>query len=86
MFFICVFFYSIFNLNHYKFLEPYSNELIEQLRDTFERCGEPFAEGVYAGMLGPSGATRSELRMLEQLHADVYGMSTVTKFFLCCEL
>jgi len=39
--------------------------------------GVPLAEGVYAGVAGPSYETPAEVRMLRMLGGDVTGMSTV---------
>jgi purine-nucleoside phosphorylase len=47
------------------------------LRNTAEKRGITLREGVYAGLLGPSYETPSEVKMLRMLGADAVGMSTV---------
>ncbi|HEY1953430.1 MAG TPA: purine-nucleoside phosphorylase [Gemmatimonadaceae bacterium] len=47
------------------------------LRTTAEALGITLREGVYAGLLGPSYETPSEVKMLRLLGADAVGMSTV---------
>ena len=47
------------------------------LRTTAEKLGITLREGVYAGLLGPSYETPSEVKMLRLLGADAVGMSTV---------
>ena len=47
------------------------------LRATAEKLGITLREGVYAGLLGPSYETPSEVKMLRLLGADAVGMSTV---------
>ena len=47
------------------------------LRNSAEQLGITLREGVYAGMLGPSYETPSEVKMLRILGADAVGMSTV---------
>ncbi|HMG13489.1 MAG TPA: purine-nucleoside phosphorylase, partial [Gemmatimonadaceae bacterium] len=46
------------------------------LRTTAEKLGITLREGVYAGLLGPSYETPSEVKMLRLLGADAVGMST----------
>lgn len=52
-------------------------ELRRRLRAAGEAEGVELAEGVYAGLLGPSYETPAEVRMLRALGADAVGMSTV---------
>jgi purine-nucleoside phosphorylase len=57
--------------------DPYDPEL-RALAWRVARDGKvPLAEGVYAGLLGPSYETPAEIRMLERLGADAVGFSTV---------
>jgi purine-nucleoside phosphorylase len=57
----------------------YNAELRATARRVAEARGIPLAEGVYAGLLGPSYETPAEVRMLERLGADAVGMSTVVE-------
>ena len=55
----------------------YSPRLRALLRRHAETIGLPLAEGVYAGVAGPSYETPAEIRMFRTLGGDVVGMSTV---------
>jgi len=57
--------------------EVYSIELRERLHAAGRAEGVELAEGVYAGLLGPTYETPAEVRMLRTLGADAVGMSTV---------
>jgi purine-nucleoside phosphorylase len=57
--------------------EPWDAELAERLRSSARDEGVALAEGVYAGLTGPSYETAAEVRMLRTLGADAVGMSTV---------
>lgn len=57
--------------------EVWDAALRQRLRAAGEREGIRLAEGVYAGLLGPSYETPAEVRMLRTLGADAVGMSTV---------
>ena len=56
---------------------PYDARLRAAARDVARERGIRLAEGVYAGVLGPSYETPAEIRMLERLGVDAVGMSTV---------
>jgi len=57
--------------------DAYDPGLRRVLRTSAEKLGIPLREGVYAGLLGPSYETPSEVKMLRMLGADAVGMSTV---------
>jgi purine-nucleoside phosphorylase len=57
--------------------DAYDPGLRRSLRTTAEKLGIALREGVYAGLLGPSYETPSEVKMLRSLGADAVGMSTV---------
>ena len=57
--------------------DAYNPGLRWLLRTTAESLGIKLREGVYAGLLGPSYETPSEVKMLRLLGADAVGMSTV---------
>lgn len=56
---------------------PYDAGLRDSIRAVALEQRLRLAEGVYAGVLGPSYETPAEIRMLERLGADAVGMSTV---------
>jgi purine-nucleoside phosphorylase len=55
----------------------YDPELREAARRVAREHDVELAEGIYAGVLGPSYETPAEVRMLAKLGADAVGMSTV---------
>jgi purine-nucleoside phosphorylase len=57
--------------------DAYDPELRELMMQVASAQGITLAEGVYAGLLGPSYETPAEVAMLARLGADVVGMSTV---------
>lgn len=59
------------------FTEAWSPRLRAALHAAASAEGITLAEGVYAGLLGPSYETPAEVRMLRGLGADAVGMSTV---------
>jgi purine-nucleoside phosphorylase len=59
--------------------EAYSLQYREVARHAAAELGIDIAEGVYAGMLGPSYETPAEIRYLRAIGADLVGMSTVAE-------
>ncbi len=57
--------------------EPYSRDLMNKLKKTFEKLNINYKTGVYAGFQGPYYETRAEIKMIGILGADAVGMSTV---------
>ncbi len=57
--------------------EAYDRELLQKTRLLADEHKIAYAEGVYAGVLGPQYETPAEVRMLRTLGADAVGMSTV---------
>ncbi len=57
--------------------EPYDRGLRAEMHLAARELGIPLADGVYAGLLGPSYETPAEVRMMQRLGADAVGMSTV---------
>jgi purine-nucleoside phosphorylase len=51
-----------------------------------KRMGIEIAEGVYAGLTGPSYETPAEIRYLRTIGADVVGMSTVPEVIAAAHL
>jgi len=62
--------------------DAYNPGLRWLLRTTAEKLGITLREGIYAGLLGPSYETPSEVKMLRLLGADAVGMSTVPEVIM----
>jgi len=62
--------------------DAYDPDLRRLLRASAEKLDIPLQEGVYAGLLGPSYETPSEVKMLRLLGADAVGMSTVPEVIM----
>jgi purine-nucleoside phosphorylase len=62
--------------------DAYDPGLRRVMRTAAERLKIPLREGVYAGLLGPSYETPSEVKMLRLLGADAVGMSTVPEVIM----
>jgi purine-nucleoside phosphorylase len=59
--------------------QAYSRRYREMAREEALQFGLTLHEGVYAGLLGPSYETPSEIEYLRRIGADLVGMSTVAE-------
>jgi len=59
--------------------EAYSRSYRQMAQAAAKKLGFELAEGVYAGLLGPSYETPAEIRYLRAIGADLVGMSTVSE-------
>jgi purine-nucleoside phosphorylase len=66
--------------------EAYSKELRALLTEVASAQGTKLAEGVYAGLSGPTYETPAEIRMLRTLGADAVGMSTIPEVVTASQL
>lgn len=57
--------------------EPYKLEWIEKAKVIAGQLSIPYAEGVYAGFMGPYYETAAEIVSIGRMGADAVGMSTV---------
>jgi purine-nucleoside phosphorylase len=62
--------------------DAYDPGFRKMLRTAAEKLSINVREGVYAGLLGPSYETPSEVKMLRALGADAVGMSTVPEVIM----
>lgn len=65
---------------------PYDPALRRLLTEAALEARVPAAEGVYAGVLGPSYETPAEIAMLRRFGADAVGMSTVPETIAAREM
>ena len=61
-----------FDMSH-----PYDAELRNEEKPSQPNSACVFWKDLYAGLLGPSFETASEIEMLKQIGADLVGMSTI---------
>jgi purine-nucleoside phosphorylase len=57
--------------------EPYSKQLIQQVKNLATANSIQLHEGVYLGVTGPTFETRAEYKLIHVLGGDAVGMSTV---------
>lgn len=69
-------------------LQAYDRRLIKKAEEILHRKEQVYYKGVYLGLMGPSLETPNEYRFLNQIKADVVGMSTVPEVIVAqhCKL
>jgi len=66
--------------------EAYSRSYRQMAQAAAKKLGFELAEGVYAGLLGPSYETPAEIRYLRAIGADLVGMSTVPEVIVARQM
>ncbi len=66
--------------------EAYSRDYRRIAQAAAKKLGMEVAEGIYAGLLGPSYETPAEIRFLRTIGADLVGMSTVPEVIVCRQM
>ena len=58
-------------------------EIKTKLTTKIKNLGKKYQKGIYAGVIGPTYETYSEVKLLKQLNASAVGMSTVPELITC---
>jgi len=66
--------------------EPYSELFKEYVKRASHELQINIRQGIYAALMGPSYETKAEIRMLQTLHIDAAGMSTVPEVIVANQL
>lgn len=69
--------YEMFGPRFPSMAHPYSEEMMEIMKNKAKQLNITLQKGVYAFMPGPQYETKAEVKMLTTLGADAVGMSTV---------
>jgi len=75
-----------FGLRFPDMTQAYSKRLREIARRAAQKLDMNLAEGVYAGLLGPSYETPAEIRHLRTIGADLVGMSTIPEVIAASQM
>jgi purine-nucleoside phosphorylase len=66
--------------------EPYSKELIKNVRKIASALKIKLVEGIYFGVTGPTFETRAEYKLIHRLGGDAVGMSTVQEVIIAVHM